>query len=99
MGGALLQGVNRDTLGFAMKASAIENADGWYDVYKDPVNASSKRSTPGRMAVVVRDGVYKNIRLEELKAEEKNHLELVYRNGFMYRKQTLAGVRANTDKF
>lgn len=99
MGGALLQGVNRDTLGFAMKASAIENAEGWYDVYKDPVNASSKRSTPGRMAVVVRDGVYKNIRLEELKPKEKNHLELVYRNGFMYRKQTLAGVRANTDKF
>nr|WP_315981873.1 hypothetical protein [Aliamphritea spongicola] len=44
MGGELLQKVNRDTLNFAMKTSAVNIAGQWRDVYKDPVTDSGKRS-------------------------------------------------------
>lgn len=36
MGGGLLQQINRDTLGFAMKCSALKVSGYWRDVYKDP---------------------------------------------------------------
>jgi nicotinamide phosphoribosyltransferase len=51
MGGALLQHMNRDTLKFAMKASAalIDMDDVWVDVFKDPVTDSGKRSKRGRV--------------------------------------------------
>lgn len=51
MGGGLLQKVNRDSLKYAMKASAIFIGDKWYDVYKDPVTDSGKRSKRGRLVV------------------------------------------------
>jgi len=49
MGGALLQGVNRDTLKFAMKCSAVEVDGEWIHVYKDPVTDPGKRSKHGRV--------------------------------------------------
>lgn len=61
MGGALLQGVNRDTLKFAMKASAIRNGQGfksneWYGICKDPITDKGKRSKIGRQAVFNNNG-------------------------------------------
>jgi nicotinamide phosphoribosyltransferase len=47
-GGALLQQVNRDTLRFAMKCSAIRVNGEWRDVYKDPVTDNGKKSKRGR---------------------------------------------------
>ncbi len=52
MGGGLLQQVNRDTLGFAMKASSACIAGQWQDVYKDPITSVNKRSKRGRLALV-----------------------------------------------
>lgn len=52
MGGGLLQKVDRDTMRFAMKASAIEIDGIWADVYKDPKTDPTKRSKRGRLAVV-----------------------------------------------
>ena len=51
MGGALLQGVNRDTQAWAMKCSAMErNNDGiWFNVQKDPITSSAKKSKAGRV--------------------------------------------------
>lgn len=49
LGGGLLQKVNRDTMKFAMKASAIEIDDIWHDVYKDPITDPGKRSKRGRL--------------------------------------------------
>lgn len=46
-GGGLLQKMNRDTLGFAFKASAIEVDGTIRPVYKDPVTDSGKRSKRG----------------------------------------------------
>lgn len=40
MGGGLLQKNDRDTLKFACKCSAIKINDEWFDVYKNPVDAS-----------------------------------------------------------
>lgn len=50
MGGALLQHCDRDWLKFAMKGSARLADDGqWYDVFKDPITDSIKRSKKGRV--------------------------------------------------
>lgn len=42
MGGGLLQKVDRDTLGWAMKCSAARVDGKWRDVYKDPVHGGKK---------------------------------------------------------
>jgi nicotinamide phosphoribosyltransferase len=52
MGGGLLQKVDRDTMRFAMKASAIEIDGVWTDAYKDPRTDPGKRSKRGRLALV-----------------------------------------------
>jgi nicotinamide phosphoribosyltransferase len=49
MGGGSLQQVNRDTLKFAMKCSAIEIDGVWNDVYKEPSDAPWKASKKGRL--------------------------------------------------
>ena len=60
MGGGSLQQVNRDTLKFAMKCSAIKQNGVWKDVYKNPVDAPWKASKGGRfddnLQVVWKDG-------------------------------------------
>ena len=51
MGGALLQGINRDTLGFAMKCCAIRVNGVWRDVKKNPITDSGKKSKAGRISL------------------------------------------------
>lgn len=51
MGGALLQQVNRDTLKFAMKASAAMIDGEWVDVYKSPISDHGKVSKKGRFTL------------------------------------------------
>lgn len=51
MGGALLQQLNRDTLKFAMKCSAIRVDGKWIDVYKDPVGDKTKASKKGLLSL------------------------------------------------
>lgn len=48
-GGDLMQKVNRDTLKFAFKCSAIKVSGEWQDVYKDPITDSGKKSIRGRV--------------------------------------------------
>lgn len=52
MGGGLLQKVNRDTLRFAMKASAIADGNGWREVQKDPKTDPTKQSKRGIQQVI-----------------------------------------------
>ena len=52
MGGALLQQINRDTLKFAMKCSAIKVNGEWRDVYKDPATDPGKTSKKGRLTLL-----------------------------------------------
>ncbi len=92
MGGGLLQQVNRDTLGWAMKASAADVAGVWRDVYKDPITSRAKRSKRGRLALVQSQGQYETIRLGELNGRA-NLLEPVYLNGQLLRQDTLGDIR------
>ena len=46
-GGDLMQKVDRDTCGFAIKASAAKVNGEWRDVFKDPITDQGKRSKAG----------------------------------------------------
>lgn len=61
MGGALLQGINRDTLKFAMKCSAIKVNGEWRDVYKDPVTDSGKTSKKGLLKLVRENNTFTTV--------------------------------------
>ena len=52
MGGALLQGINRDTQKFALKCSAAKIDGNWIDVFKAPVTDPGKQSKRGRLALL-----------------------------------------------
>ena len=80
MGGELLQKLDRDTLKFAMKASAVRVDGQWRDVFKDPVTDSGKRSKRGRLALVLEEGEHVTVREAELAGRE-NLLQTVFRNG------------------
>lgn len=56
MGAGLLQHVNRDTLRFAMKASAIEGPEGWYGIQKTPKSDPGKASKKGIQHVIQTPG-------------------------------------------
>lgn len=92
MGGELLQNVNRDTLQFAMKASAIRIDNAWSDVYKDPATDTGKRSKRGRLALVESDGEYVTIREDELDGRT-NLLRPVYRNGALLVDESFTTIR------
>ncbi|WP_237068058.1 nicotinate phosphoribosyltransferase [Microbulbifer guangxiensis] len=93
MGGELLQKLDRDTLSFAMKASAIRIDGQWHDVWKDPVTGPEKKSKRGRLALIRGDtGELETIRLEALN-QHTNLLQPVYRNGRLLRETDFEEVR------
>jgi nicotinamide phosphoribosyltransferase len=95
MEGALLQKVNRDTMRFAMKASAAKVNGNWRDVYKDPVTDRGKRSKKGRLAVIEPEpDNYKTISETQL-GSQRNILETVYSNGKLIREFNFDEVRKN----
>lgn len=97
MGAGLLQKVNRDTLRFAMKANARQDADGlWHGIAKDPKTDPGKASKRYRQAVVIEDGAPFAVPLRELGARA-NLLETVWENGDLKRDWTLAEIRARAN--
>ena len=82
MGGGLLQQVNRDTMQWAMKCSAMQVHGEWRDVFKSPIGDASKTSKKGRLTLV-RDaeGALRTRRIETLAAGETDLLETVFENG------------------
>lgn len=89
-GGALLQKMDRDTLSFAFKASAIRVADSWKDVYKEPITSQSKNSKKGLLKLIKVEDVHKTVRVEE---PGDDILEEVYCNGEITREYTLDQIR------
>lgn len=79
MGGKLLQGVDRDTLNFAMKCSAIQINGKWKDVSKNPVGDKNKKSKAGRFAVVAENG--KLVCKPEKDNSWQTWLHTIYRDG------------------
>lgn len=93
MGAELLQKLNRDTLKFAMKASAVEVDGKWQDVFKNPATDNAKKSKKGRLAVVCDDkGNLTTIKAKQLKGQD-NLLQVVFRNGKLLQQHTFDQIR------
>jgi nicotinamide phosphoribosyltransferase len=112
-GGALLQRVDRDTMQWAMKCSAIGvsqqvgwDADSevvWRDVYKDPVTDSGKRSKRGRVVLWESGGEYESAvecptRWTDRGLGWNPVMKEVFRDGVLVNEITFAEVRANARK-
>ncbi|WP_457418604.1 nicotinate phosphoribosyltransferase [Roseateles sp. P5_E7] len=103
-GGALLQQVNRDTLGFAMKASAAEVGGAWRDVFKAPVTDLAKRSKAGRLTLMRRTNddvcAFATVRLDSpghqqaLADGATEALRTVFENGRLLVDDSFAAIRA-----
>ncbi|BBX62225.1 nicotinate phosphoribosyltransferase [Mycobacterium saskatchewanense] len=89
MGGGLLQKVDRDSMNFGMKASAVCVNGEWRDVFKAPKGSQMKRSKAGRLALCKVDGEYRTVRRDEVSAEE-NLLTPVFRNGKLLREWSMS---------
>ena len=100
MGGALLQQVNRDTLKFALKCSAIDRNGKWQNVYKNPKTDPSKASKGGRFNLIHNGKDFATVEVMEGEARPErpafgsNALETVLEDGVLLREQSLTEVRA-----
>jgi nicotinamide phosphoribosyltransferase len=95
-GGGLLQKVNRDTCGFAFKASEATVDGEVRPISKSPVTDLSKRSKEGRMKLVRRDGIYATILQTEDPdgyAAADDLLEVVFEDGESRRIEDLETIR------
>lgn len=108
MGGALLQGINRDTQKFALKCSAAKIAGQWIDVFKAPVTDPGKQSKRGRLALLRHRefGSWRTVPIDEALARPEDHvpepgwehaLETVWENGTLLRDWTFAQVRERSN--
>ena len=95
MGGALLQQVNRDTLRFALKCSAIDINGEWHDVYKQPVTDPGKDSRAGRFILLKEGRDFATIKVDGAAPDgADDQLETVLENGVLCRDQTLEEIRS-----
>lgn len=97
MGGGLLQAWNRDTLKYAMKASAIRINEGeWKGFSKDPVTDHSKRSKEGRLGLVYECGIggcgHRTLP-EDIANQKGNLLRTVFKNGELLIEDTFGEIR------
>ena len=93
MGGGLLQAWNRDTLKYAMKASArMDLNEVWTDVYKDPITDKVKKSKRGRFALINTDDGIKTIAKNQL-GSQQNLLRTVFVDGMLLIDDTFEAIR------
>ncbi len=96
MGGALLQKLDRDTLKFAMKASAVDINGTWRYIGKNPITDPGKVSKQGRLALIRENGKYETV------AESGNHwrdlMQPVYRNGRILKEYSFSEVRERSNQ-
>lgn len=90
-GGGLLQKVNRDTLKFAFKCSAVQKNGVWENVMKDPVTDPGKKSKAGRLKLVKVDGIYRTEKYDD--SGTKNELKTVFLNGELTNVQSFEEIR------
>ncbi len=96
IGGSLLQKIDRDTLKFAYKCSAIVVDGNLRDVYKQPVTDAGKISKRGRLDLI-RDeqGEYKTVRLKDAETlqAENSVMRAVFENGELLVDDSLEEIR------
>lgn len=101
-GGKLLQGVDRDTMKFAQKTSAVLVNGEWREVFKDPITDSGKRSKKGRITTVERNGEFRAVTREEVPSLVGDGwaevLQTVFENGKLVKEWTFDEVRAEASK-
>lgn len=95
MGGALLQGVNRDTLKFAMKGSAVQIEGEWTGFNKAPVDDPGKASKIGRRALISEGHGYEDVPLDG--NHWRNLLQTRFRDGRLFNETTYAEVRGRAN--
>jgi nicotinamide phosphoribosyltransferase len=78
MGGALLQGVNRDTQKFAIKCSSVTVNFLEKDVSKSPVGQADKKSKAGKQKLITTHGGFKTVKATE---PGENYLKKVFCDG------------------
>jgi nicotinamide phosphoribosyltransferase len=94
-GGGLMQAdLDRDTMKFAFKASAVKDSRGWRGIAKDPITDPGKVSKKGRFAVI-RDGNggLHTVQATAGKPYPGSLLLPRYRNGLILNDTTLDEVR------
>ena len=94
MGGGLLQQVNRDTLRFAMKCSAMEIDDQWHDVFKQPVGDATKASKKGHFALIKEGGRIVTRSRAADQFADGDLLAPVFNNGRVLHETSLEEIRA-----
>lgn len=95
MGGGLLQKIDRDSFGYAMKASAVFYDGVWHDVFKNPITANgSKTSKKGKQGVMRSDSGLFVARPAANIPERAEALECVFLNGEIKKVQTFDQIRA-----
>lgn len=103
IGGALLQKINRDTLKFAYKCSAVVVDGELRDVYKQPITDAGKNSKKGRLDLILNEkGEYQTVRLESVEtvAAENSAMQTVFENGAVLIDDHLEAIRKRaTEKF
>ena len=97
MGGGLLQAWNRDTLKYAMKASAIRINEGeWKGFSKDPITDHGKRSKEGRLGLVYECGIgscsFRTLP-EDIADKKGNLLRTVFKDGELLIEDTFQEIR------
>lgn len=108
MGGALLQGINRDTQKFALKCSAARINGAWVDVYKAPVTDPGKLSKRGRLTLLKHKefGSFRTVAVPDDIADIdtfkpdvgwEHGMETVWENGRLIRDWSFAEVRARSN--
>jgi len=95
MGGGLLQKLDRDSFGYAMKASAIYRGGAWHEVYKDPVTAKgSKTSRRGKQGAMRSDSGNLVARPAANIPPDADALVPVFRDGAVINPQRFDAIRA-----
>ena len=97
MGGGLLQKCHRDTLRFAMKASAVQCNGRWFDVYKQPITSPNKASKRGRLALVSSKHGIETVAESALSSRE-NLLRPVFCNGELLCQQAFSEIRQESER-
>ena len=95
IGGSLLQKIDRDTLKFAYKCSAIVTDGELRDVYKQPITDSGKNSKKGRLDLILNDGKYETVKIENAETIrlENSAMRVVYENGELLIDDSLDEIR------
>lgn len=97
-GGGLLQKLDRDTMKFAMKCSAIEADGKFIPVYKEPITDPGKNSKRGFLDLIKVNGEYKTIEKETSEPLDNSELITYYENGELLVNQNLEEIRNLTNK-